>query len=344
MKAMYLNDFNADLNMSINTTIICTSQYDMLHPFKVNRYGGFENQLAYTTKEEIVDFRKHVEEIKNSMISFGEKRGFPQGLFDPREPIIVFHINGRYYIGDGQHRTAAARELGIPIYILIVESPYGVYDETTDMMRMDASDEEYANEYFLRMNKEMQMRWKAASKISTAARANNYMAQYICDICNKKKYFKSTTLNDRMKFEYIKVNKKTKQEIKTQLKAIDYYSEINPTLEELNKMKKHIDIYVSVMERIAMAFYENENFGKKKESSKEDWLVKTFNNKYLGFAILWVMKNEEKAREVGFNGWDNVVKRIKENRIERKNNHYNPNIFLQKFGICVGVNDELGMK
>lgn len=341
---MFLNDFKADLENSINTTIICTTNYNMLHPFKVNRYGGFENQLEYTTKEEIFNFRKHVEEIKNSMISFGEKRGFPQGLFDPREPIVVFYINGRYYIGDGQHRTAAARELGIPIYIHIVESPYGIYDETTNTMRMDESDEEFANEYFLRMNKEMQMRWDAASKISTAARANNYMAQYICDICNKNKYFKSTTLNDRMKFDYVKVNKRTNKNTITQLKAIDYYTETQPTISEINAMKEYINEYVDVMNRIAMAFYNNEQFGKKSEKTKEEWLKKTFNNKYLGFAIIWIMKNKEKAKSIGFSNWDDVVKRIIERKIERQNNHYNPNLFLQKFGVCVGENDDLGMK
>lgn len=343
MRTMFLNDFNADLNNSINTTIICTTNYHMLHPFKVNRYGGFKVQEAYTTKEEIIKFRKHVEEIKISMISFGEKRGFPQGLFDPREPIIVFHINGRYYIGDGQHRTAAARELNIPIYIMIVESPYGIYDEDTNTMRMDANDEEFANEYFLRMNKEMQMRWDAASKISTSARANNVMAQYICDICNKKKYFKSTTLNDRMKFDFLKTNKKTKQKQIVQLKAIDYYTEVQPTSDEIEKMKEYIDEYVSIMERIAMAFYENEPFGKKSEKTKENWLIKTFNNKYLGFAILWVMKKESEARSIGFNGWDEVIEHIARKNIKREDNHYNANSFLQKFGISVGKNDDLGI-
>lgn len=343
MKAMFLNDFKADLNNTINTAIICTSEYDLLRPFKVNRYGGFENQLAYTTKEEIISFRKHVDEIKNSMISFGEKRGFPQGLFDPREPIVVFHINGRYYIGDGQHRTAAAKELGIPVYILIIESNFGVYDESTNTMRMDANDEEFACEYFLRMNKEMQMRWSAASKISTEARANNYMAQYICDICNKKKYFKSTTLNDRMTFEYKKVNKRTKKEEIVSAKATEYYKIVQPTLGEINEMKEHINEYVSAMEKIAMAFYNNEKFGKKKESTKENWLTNTFNNKYLGFAILWIMKNREKAKSKGFLNWDYVVKRIIEQNIIRENNHYNPNLFLQKFGVCVGDNDELSI-
>ena len=63
----------------------------------------------------------------------------------------------------------------------------GVYDEETDTMRMDSNDEEFANEYFLRMNKEMQMRWKASSKISSAARANNIIAQYIANISNSIK-------------------------------------------------------------------------------------------------------------------------------------------------------------
>ena len=338
MKKNYLTTFNAISDLSINTTIICTTNYDILHPFKVNRYGGFQEQLEYTTEEEIVDFKKHVRDIKNSMISFGELRGFPQGLFDPREPIIVFNINGRFYVGDGQHRLAAAKALGIPFYIMIVESPFGVYDEETDTMRMDDNDEEFANEYFLRMNKEMQMRWKAASKISSAARANNIIAQYISNISNNNKYIKTTTLNTRMTFEVKNTNKK-----KSKLyKAVEYYELMQPSDKEISSMKKYIDEYVYALELITNALFRNEKFIK--ESSKENWLHTTYNYKYLGLAIKWIMNNRKKAESLGFLNWEEIADHITRKKIKKGNNALTPQDFLQKFGVCVGKYDDLGIE
>ena len=105
----HLKAFGVTENDCIKTYIIKTSDYSKLKPFSGNRYGGFESQLEYTTQSEIDKFNKHVNEIKKSMIEFGKERGESCGLFDPREPIIVFEINGEYYIGDGQHRAAAAK-------------------------------------------------------------------------------------------------------------------------------------------------------------------------------------------------------------------------------------------
>lgn len=319
----------------INTEIIESKEYSRLKPFSTNRYGGFESQEEYTTEKEKAEFSKHVNEIKESMLEFGKERGFECGLFDPREPIIAFNIGGELLIGDGQHRAAAARELGIPFYVMIIQSPYGV--GVGDNKRDDANDIEYAQRYFERMNKEMQMRWTAESKLSTCARNENRMAQYICNLAKEKKYFAAKTINDRVKFPF--KNKKNQTVV---LKALDYYNrnEGNFTNDEFKVLTDKIDEFVNIVEKLTYAFYDNQPFKRNaSQTTKDNWLTKTMNYKYLGFAVLWVLKNPKLAKSLGFDGWNNVIKRIKEQHITRDDNHVTPQLFLKKFGLGVSKED-----
>lgn len=336
----HLKAFGVTENDCIKTYIIKTSDYSKLKPFSGNRYGGFESQLEYTTQSEIDKFNKHVNEIKKSMIEFGKERGESCGLFDPREPIIVFEINGEYYIGDGQHRAAAANALGIPFYLLIITSPYGVYDEELGYKRMDANDVEYACEYFKRMNKEMQMRWSRESKLSSEARDDNHLAQFICNTCVENPLFKSTTLNRRVKVKVDKVDKKSKKVSTTYVTPNDYFKYYNPSTEQIEDVKKKIIDYVTIMTKLSNAFFSNEHFrkGTKKES---EFLSSTVNCEQLGKAVMWVFEKPEMAREYGFYNWDNAIKRIIENKIQKGVVTRTPHKFLRSFGLAIPDNTTL---
>ena len=330
----HLKAFGVTENDCIKAYIIKTSDYSKLKPFSGNRYGGFESQLEYTTQSEIDKFNKHVNDIKKSMIEFGKERGESCGLFDPREPIIVFEINGEYYIVDGQHRAAAAHALGIPFYILIMTSPYGVYDEELGYKRMDANDVEYATDYFKRMNKELKMGWSRENNLSSDARGDNHLAQFICNICVENPLFKSTTLNRRCRVKVDKFNKKTKKFTSTYVRPNEYFKDYNPSTEEMDSVKKQINEYVNIMTKLSYAFYGNEKIrkGTKKES---DFLSSTANCEQLGKAVMWVFERPEMAREYGFYNWDCVFKRIIEQKIEKGKATLTPHSFLRKFGIAI---------
>ena len=299
---------NADVEKSIVTNIICSKEYDKLKPFESNRYGGFECQKEYTTQKEMDDFQRHVDKIKMAMRKFGEERGFPNGLFDAREPILVFNIDGVLRIGDGQHRLAAAKQLAIPFFVQIVESPFGITLED-GKKRMDAHDSNFAVEYFMRMNKEMQMRWSASNVISTSARNGNPLAQYICDACNKDDLFNATLINNRVLVD-VEVKGKKNGTKTLSLKPEDYYNKMKPSDEQVENVKQDIDEFMRVAKMMAEAYLTHRP--RLSENGYKKALQEFLRDKYFTKAIMYVIKNKDNKEKLPlFSGWENCVNVVK---------------------------------
>lgn len=272
--------------LTLVTNIYASVDYDALHPFTSNRYGGFVEQEQYTTAKEKKEFQYHVDDLKLSMIDFGSKRGFPNGLFDPREPIIAFNINGRLYIGDGQHRFASAKQLGIPFYVQVVQSPF-----VDEFGRCDANDLDFAREYFERMNTKMSKKWTKTSTVSASARSGNPIAQYICELCEAHPLMEVSVINNRVQIKENIPSKRSHDKTRTIYKKAFELSR-NASIEEINTLKDRINTFVFLCETMATACFSLKNF--KSDESKERAFKKLMRNDRFTNAVYWMCNNPDR--------------------------------------------------
>ena len=274
---------NMGIVKTISSKIIECTNFNFLKPFRENRYGGFKEQEEFVTEKEKINFRNHVERIKESMIEFGKSLGLDKPLYDDREPIVVFVINGEHYIVDGQHRYIAAMELGIPFYIRIVESDL----RDKDGARLDNTFE-YARSYFYRVNNNTKvggsMNWNTYNSISSSARNGNKVAQFICNLCNDNNLFDVTVLNNKCG-EKIKVE--GKKGAPKKYTACELYEYGYASYEDIIK---RIKIFANVSLLIAQNSFDKFSF--KNNESKLNKYRKLLRNDRFTNAINIVINNE----------------------------------------------------
>ena len=105
-----LTKSNATIENPILRQSNVTSNYSQFNYLKGNRYGG-SNKQGKPSNEQFVKYKKKVKELVKAMEL--EK-------YDDNFPIEIAIIAGLYYILDGQHRLAAAMELGIIIPFIVL--------------------------------------------------------------------------------------------------------------------------------------------------------------------------------------------------------------------------------